>query len=409
MAPDPKFDSTQRTQILRAAMGVRSGSNWRSITLEGCRVAVQDGAENHAASSHPHPIICLHDAGSGSREFRALLENPPAGARFILIDWPGHGRSGDCGVWTADPLGKPTQASAPHLESRSASLESQPRFSMRYCVQILHQVINRLGVRRPILLGSGFGAAVAIRYAADHPSRPLGLVLCQPAGLIPPSGSESATGAAVWRRALKTILPSAAHPGSSAFPANSHARWQALRVAALQAHMQPVIAQADASLRQSAASLKAALRAVHCPVLFAFARESREYRVKRYLSFLEPLLASTPHHRVTVFEGGFHPLWDEPQRFSQAVAGLLNSQLPLEQHKHSWQLSAVDWPTENTNLWKCVHPDCREEQVLPSGQNANDLAPATSPALIRAIPNHLTSDPTASDRPTQDLRVSRFQ
>jgi pimeloyl-ACP methyl ester carboxylesterase len=372
MAPDAKFVNDRRSVQLRAAMGVQASKNWRSITVEGCRVAIEEAPNTqNGLAQTAQTIVCLHTAGSGSREFRPLLLHPPAGARIILLDWPGHGRSADCGVWKVDPIG-----GRPQLESPSPGHESRghdpghdfdPRFTVRYCVQILHQVLNKLAIRRPILVGSGFGAAVAIRYAADHPSRPLGLVLCQPAGLIPPTGVSSASRPSTgWRRSLAKRLP-----GPSAHPLNPASKWQWLRTSALHPIMQLVIAEANLSLRQSSASLKAALRAVHCPVLFALARESREYRLKRYLALLEPLLASSALNRFTVFEGGFHPLWDEPERFSQALDGFLQSLLPLDQHQHSWLLTAVDWPTENTNLWKCVHPNCSEERVLPAGQNAN--------------------------------------
>ena len=42
-----------------------------------------------------------------------------------------------------------------------------------------------------ILLGSGFGAAVAIRYASLHSEAVLGLILCQPAGLIDSKSSRT--------------------------------------------------------------------------------------------------------------------------------------------------------------------------------------------------------------------------
>jgi pimeloyl-ACP methyl ester carboxylesterase len=194
---------------------------------------------------------------------------------------------------------------------------------------------------------------VALHYAAHHPAEVMGLVLCQPAGLIAPrkggtvKASASATaGSPAWR--------------------------QAQRIQIVKPAMQAINAEIDRSLHTSEAALRAALRSLPCPILFALSRAGRVYPLNQYLSLLDPLLALAPQHRFTVFTGSFHPVWDEPDRFAQALNSFLQALLPLSQHRHAWQLSAVDWPTRTMNLWKCVHPDCPGEQVLTEGQNPND-------------------------------------
>jgi hypothetical protein len=134
--------------------------------------------------------------------------------------------------------------------------------------------------------------------------------------------------------------------------------------------------EALTSLRQSEATLRVALKSLSCPVLFALCDRSDGYPLRSHLDLLDPLLKSAPQHRLTVFSGDFNPIWDEPERFAQALSAFVQSQLPFSRHHHAWLLAAVDWPTRGMNHWKCVHPECTAEQVLPEGRNANDLASA---------------------------------
>ena len=148
---------------------------------------------------------------------------------------------------------------------------------------------------------------------------------------------------------------------------------QALRLRSLRPILKQQIDEAGQSLIEISAEFQASLPKLICPILFALSQDNREHPLRRYMSVLDPLLKAAPQHKFTVFRGSFHPLWDDPQRFSLALTGFVQSLLPLSRHTHSWLLAAVDWPTANTNLWKCVHPDCPEERILPSGQNANGL------------------------------------
>jgi pimeloyl-ACP methyl ester carboxylesterase len=338
---DPDSATIQRAQRLRGNLGVRHPSG--SYTVDGCSISWQ---ELPAEPKSGQPVVCLHSIGSGSREFQPLINRIPAGSRLILLDWPGHGRSGD----------------PPEGPSQKAT-ENVPHswFSVEHSAKLLDTVLNRLGITRPILLGCEFGAAVALHYAVSHPADVLGLVLCQPAGLIPPSAGS-------------TLMKAASAAASLGM--NNPARRQALRLQALKPAFFAADAEASLSLRASEAALRSALLSTACPILFALARNSRKYPLskyplKRYLALLNPALATAPRYRLTVFSGSFHPIWDEPERFAQALSGFIQAQLPLERHDHAWLLAAVDWPTRGMNHWKCVHPQCRAEQTLPEGQNAN--------------------------------------
>jgi pimeloyl-ACP methyl ester carboxylesterase len=332
-------------------MGVRSPG--RYCLIEGCRIAWEETGEKDA-----QPIVCLHAAGSGSREFRPLLARCPAGGRLILVDWPGHGRSGD-------------------LTGNNS--EDAAQLTLESGATILHALVNQLGIERPVILGSEFGAAVALRHAAEHPGQVLGLILCLPAGLVPehtkePLSQRTKRGGGLLVRRMQDSAP-----GSIGKETVTAARRQALRIEALRPAMQSIRAAAQGSADRSSALLRKALDCLSCPAFLALSRDSREYPLRSYLALLDPSLAWVPQHQLTVFAGAFHPLWEEPDRFALALTSFVQSQLPLEKHTHAWMLMAVDWPVRDTNTWKCVHPDCAAERVLAAGLNANQ-APGKPPS-----------------------------
>lgn len=327
--------------LLRAAIGIRSPSGW--LHLDHCAVAYEEIPDGDPKAQ---PIVCLHAAGSGSREFYPLRSRP-IGSRLIFVDWPGHGRSG------------PIPA------------ESTQKLTVEFAAAILHHLLDRLGIDRPILLGSGFGAAAAIRFAASFPDRTAGLALCQPAGLLPassagPVSTRSKFGINAMLRRMQRLAPE--KTGSDTALA---AKRQALRLEILRPDMRPAIAAIRTSLEQSTTSLRSALDALTCPTLFALSRDNQDCPLRKYIALLDPSLALAPKHRYTVFSGAFHPIWEEPERFSQMLLSFVQAQLPLARHTHAWIVSEVDWPTKDNNLWKCVHPDCGAERVLPVGRNAN--------------------------------------
>jgi pimeloyl-ACP methyl ester carboxylesterase len=106
-------------------------------------------------TSKGRTLLCLHDAGGNGNDFAALLDAlAGAGHSPIAFDLPGHGRSGGL-----DSLGD-VAAMAAHARALG----------------------DRLGVRRPVLVGDGMGAAVALEAAATAPTWPAALVLCGAVG-----------------------------------------------------------------------------------------------------------------------------------------------------------------------------------------------------------------------------------
>jgi len=350
---------SKQADNLRAALGVRSISGWCHV--DGCRIAW----EEIPAKLPGPPILFLHSAGSGSREFRPLLHRLKAGIQLIFLDWPGHGRSTD---WDSNSISDPPSES----NSKSSGHPPQPTFDLASAVRIIQAVLNQTGSRQAIVVGAGFGAAAAIQFATDCPDQVLGLVLSQPAGLIPAQfPSSSAKGHSPLRTQILRIRKLS--PDNSANLQRTAAIRQAMRLELLRIPMLPWSKAAELSMRQSQAALRSAIQTIHCPAIFALSRDDRRYPLRKYLALLDPSLAWAPQHQFTIFSGAFSPIWDEPDRFSIALASFVQSILPFQLHSHAWIIAAVDYPAKNSNLWKCVHPDCSEERILLAGQDANRL------------------------------------
>ena len=93
------------------------------------------------------PVVCLHDAGLQSSVFTDLLPEVAPGGGALAFDLPGHGRSG--------------------------SLDSLP--SIADMSEMGCWIAQSCGATRPVLVGHGMGALVALDWARTQPVA--GLVL----------------------------------------------------------------------------------------------------------------------------------------------------------------------------------------------------------------------------------------
>jgi len=93
-------------------------------------------------------ILCLHDAGLQSSVFEGLLQEVAPEGGAIAFDLPGHGRSG--------------------------SLDALP--SIEAMTEMAQWVADWCGASRPILVGHGMGALIALEWARTGSIS--GLVLC---------------------------------------------------------------------------------------------------------------------------------------------------------------------------------------------------------------------------------------
>ena len=100
--------------------------------------------------SRGRTVVCLHDAGGHAGFLAALVAQLSETQSPLAFDQPAHGRSAGL-----DSLG---------------SIERMVWFTGAFCA--------KLGLERPVLLGHGLGAAVALQLALDQPQAVEALVLC---------------------------------------------------------------------------------------------------------------------------------------------------------------------------------------------------------------------------------------
>jgi pimeloyl-ACP methyl ester carboxylesterase len=124
------------------------------IDIGGLRQHVVElGASAGAPKSAP-PIVLIHGAGCNLEDMRfALGERLAVRHNVILIDRAGLG-------WS----------------ERKTRRGSSPA----YQAAILRDLLDRLGVKRAIVVGHSWGGTLAMGFALDHPNRVAGLVLLAP-------------------------------------------------------------------------------------------------------------------------------------------------------------------------------------------------------------------------------------
>jgi pimeloyl-ACP methyl ester carboxylesterase len=104
-------------------------------------------------------LLCLHTAGSDSRQFYKLLNDAGLGAewRMVAFDLPWHGKS---------------------LPPEGAPIGDWDLTTDRY-VAAIEAVIAALGLRRPVLLGSSMAGQICLEMALRWGERLGGVIACE--------------------------------------------------------------------------------------------------------------------------------------------------------------------------------------------------------------------------------------
>jgi pimeloyl-ACP methyl ester carboxylesterase len=301
---------SQRDLELDRLSGAGTGETQREIDqghIDIAGVSLAWGAWGHGV-----PVLCLHAAGHASTDFKPLQQQAPEGCRLLLLDWPGHGRSG----------------------------QDSHEFTVERCVSLLTGFMNAQGVRDAILLGSEFGASVALAFAFQHPARVRGLILCEPAGLIP-------------RKLRRREVSNPERAGQRT--------------------------QAENSVEALKEMLQTGLATDRWPVVIVLASKTPAYSLKDCERQLAPFLSTealdSPNWpRLAIIPGAGPPLSQDPARMSQILRGISAATDALDAHRHAWTLDATDWPVRGMNQWKCTHPGCEAVRALAAGENPNHPA-----------------------------------
>jgi pimeloyl-ACP methyl ester carboxylesterase len=97
------------------------------------------------------PLVCLHTAGSDSRQYRGVQNDPEvlANYRVIAFDMPWHGRS-------SPPVG---------YENEFYSLDAD------LYMDTIWTVCAALGIEKPVVMGCSMGGRVILHLAMKYPSK----------------------------------------------------------------------------------------------------------------------------------------------------------------------------------------------------------------------------------------------
>jgi pimeloyl-ACP methyl ester carboxylesterase len=273
----------------------------RGVVIEGQRIASVMSDGPRALLAHA-PLIVLPDVGASWQEYRVILLRFANSRRVFALDWPGFGAS-------ARP--SPTDFA----------------YTLDHCAMLFGQWLDSLGVARAVLLGHGLAAGVVTRYAVAHPTRTLGMALVGPLGFASePPGAEKLAG-----RALRsTRLLRLAEPALTALALGpTTAETQEIEAARRLARKQPdhatTLAASVALWRDADATRAQTLES------------ARQMRAPGLVirGALDPLCAAPQAQlvaealgehgglEVTLPEAGHLPHLQQPERFYQALEGLI--------------------------------------------------------------------------------------
>lgn len=111
------------------------------------------------------PLLCLHTAGSDSRQFRALLNEPRITSRYrvIAFDLPWHGKSSPPAGW--------------QIEEYQLTSQSYTR--------IILAVMAALDLDRPVVMGCSIGGRICLNLALEHAAKFRAIIGLQSAANTP--------------------------------------------------------------------------------------------------------------------------------------------------------------------------------------------------------------------------------
>lgn len=228
-------------------------------------------------------FVCLHDAGLQSSVFSELLGAAAAETGGLAFDLPGHGRSG--------------------------SLDSLPTIA-EMC-EMAQWVTDWCRVTRPILVGHGMGALVALEWARTRSDSVAGLVLCG-SGLALGIDDEAIT---TMRQVTRGKAPRPFDP-SRVCKEGGQDMMRRAYMEGIQTDPRATLVDLEASRRWSDAFLRDGSNGIDCPV--AIVRGASENEASR--SRAESLASSLASASIAEIAGAAHflPL-EQPQALAAEI------------------------------------------------------------------------------------------
>lgn len=274
----------------------------RGIMVNGLRIAsaMSDAPRELLARV---PLVVLPAAGHVWADYRSILERFAPQRRVFALDWPGFGNS---------PRPAPADFS----------------YTAEGYADLLSGWLDGLGIARAVLLGNSVGGTAAIRYAVAHPRRVVGLALVSPGGFTPPGLVRTLASRLLGTPAILRCIEPAftslylgpATPETRAIvAAHRTRRTEPDYAASIQAY-----AALWRSFNRPQADVTALAKQVTVPALVV-------------RGALDPVLTAADARRaaeslgarggleITLPNAGHLPFLQQPERFAQAVAGLLDT------------------------------------------------------------------------------------
>ncbi|MFN3614488.1 MAG: alpha/beta fold hydrolase [Rubrimonas sp.] len=248
------------------------------------------------------PVVMLHGLAGNVRNYMQTVANELARThRVILIDRPGSGYSG-------------------RPDGTTASIQSQ--------AEVVHRVIEELGLQRPTIVGHSLGGAVALAYSARYPEDLSHLVLlATPATPFEP-------GPPVGRFKVDSAFMRTALAYTVAIPASRRSGPETLRVifspqsppedfgtaggALLSRRPEQIIANFEdmSALNDGLSALTAELPTIRTPTTVLFGLDDAILDLQTHLEALRRLPAAT----IEELPGAGHMLmYAEPEAVVAAV------------------------------------------------------------------------------------------
>ena len=112
------------------------------------------------------PLLCLHTAGSDTRQFRGLMNDAriTSAFRVIAFDMPWHGKSSPPAGWQ----------------------DEEYQLTSRDYVRMIVQVADALGLDKPVAMGCSIGGRIVLHLAHECPERFRALIGLESAAHIDP-------------------------------------------------------------------------------------------------------------------------------------------------------------------------------------------------------------------------------
>ena len=97
------------------------------------------------------PLLCLHTAGSDTRQYRGVMNDARVTKNFrvIAFDMPWHGKSSPPAGWQ----------------------DTEYQLTSRDYVRMIVEVADALDLARPVVMGCSIGGRIVLHLAREHPER----------------------------------------------------------------------------------------------------------------------------------------------------------------------------------------------------------------------------------------------